>query len=239
MVKVGGKLWGGILGMMFGGPLGAIAGVFIGHQIDQGQKSLSQMDAASVFQINLLAILGYVAQVDGHVDQREIDTILAFFKSHRFNERQMEALKRTIQFSATQNIDLKSTCDNFKKASNYESRIMLLRLVYMVVMADKKVHPNEKLAIEQIVEFLGITATDYQMLQAEYLQTSDKYFEILGLHRGATVSEIKKTYRKLALSYHPDRVAYLGKEYAEVAEEKFKLINEAYQNVLKEAQSAA
>ena len=38
MVKVGGKLWGGILGLMFGGPLGAIAGVFIGHQIDGNKK---------------------------------------------------------------------------------------------------------------------------------------------------------------------------------------------------------
>lgn len=237
MVKVGGKFWGGLLGMMFGGPLGAIAGVFIGHQLDTNQENLSQIDTATVFQINLVAILAHVAKVDGHVDQREIDTILTFFKSLRFNTFQLDAIHRTLKFSITQNINLQSTCENFKKASNYESRIMLLRVVYLVVMADKKIHPQEKIVIEKIVKFLDITDKDYQMLQAEYLQTADKYYELLGLKRGATIREVKKTYRNLALTYHPDRVAHLGQEYIDIAEEKFKLINEAYEKVLKELQT--
>jgi len=49
------------------------------------------------------------------------------------------------------------------------------------------------------------------------------YYEILQISRDATVAEIKKAYRKLALKYHPDKNPG-DKE----AEEKFKLINEAY-----------
>jgi len=50
------------------------------------------------------------------------------------------------------------------------------------------------------------------------------YYEILGVPRDATQEQIKKAYRKLAKAYHPD--ANPGnKEY----EEKFKLINEAYE----------
>ena len=49
------------------------------------------------------------------------------------------------------------------------------------------------------------------------------YYEILGLSRNAGEDEIKKTYRKLALQYHPDRNPG-DKE----AEEKFKELSEAY-----------
>ena len=54
------------------------------------------------------------------------------------------------------------------------------------------------------------------------MQTVD-YYEILQVSRDATGAEIKKAYRKLALQYHPDKNPG-DKE----AEERFKLINEAY-----------
>ena len=51
------------------------------------------------------------------------------------------------------------------------------------------------------------------------------YYEILGVSRGATPEELKKAYRELALSSHPDRVP---PEKKKEAEDKFKEISEAY-----------
>ena len=49
------------------------------------------------------------------------------------------------------------------------------------------------------------------------------YYEVLGLQKGASDSDIKKAFRKMAMKYHPDKNPG-DKE----AEEKFKEINEAY-----------
>ena len=49
------------------------------------------------------------------------------------------------------------------------------------------------------------------------------YYDILGVTRSATASEIKRAYRKLAVRYHPD------KNPDPAAEQLFKLINEAYE----------
>jgi molecular chaperone DnaJ len=49
------------------------------------------------------------------------------------------------------------------------------------------------------------------------------YYELLGVDKNATAKDIKASYRKLALQYHPDK-----NPGDKAAEEKFKQINEAY-----------
>jgi len=51
------------------------------------------------------------------------------------------------------------------------------------------------------------------------------YYQVLGIGRNVSQEEIKKTFRRLALRYHPDR----NPQSQNQAEEKFKEINEAYQ----------
>ena len=52
--------------------------------------------------------------------------------------------------------------------------------------------------------------------------------------RDSSDSELKKGYRKMAAKYHPDKVNHLGNDLRKLAEEKFKSVNEAYQNIKKE-----
>lgn len=57
------------------------------------------------------------------------------------------------------------------------------------------------------------------------LLNNDQCYALLGLKKGASVSEIREAYRKLALEYHPD------KNISAKDGTKFKLITEAYQTL--------
>jgi molecular chaperone DnaJ len=59
------------------------------------------------------------------------------------------------------------------------------------------------------------------------------YYATLGIARGASIEDIKKAYRKLAMQHHPDR-----NPGDKAAEHKFKEINEAY-DILKDEQKRA
>ncbi len=58
---------------------------------------------------------------------------------------------------------------------------------------------------------------------------SDPY-KVLGVSHNATDSEIKDAYRKLAKKYHPDQ--YADSPLADLADEKMKEINEAYDEIV-------
>lgn len=55
------------------------------------------------------------------------------------------------------------------------------------------------------------------------------FYEVLGIAKGASDTEIKKAYRKAAMKYHPDKFSGANESEKKEAEDKFKEINEAYQ----------
>jgi DnaJ-domain-containing protein 1 len=56
-------------------------------------------------------------------------------------------------------------------------------------------------------------------------------YTVLNIDRTASAEEIKRAYRRLAGQYHPDKVQHLGEEFRELAEKRFKEIEEAYRKI--------
>jgi DnaJ like chaperone protein len=56
-------------------------------------------------------------------------------------------------------------------------------------------------------------------------------WQVLGVDRGASASDIHSAYRKRMAEYHPDKVQRMGPEIRELAERRAKEINEAYRTL--------
>jgi DnaJ like chaperone protein len=71
----------------------------------------------------------------------------------------------------------------------------------------------------------------YRAADADDQGPKDAY-TILGIARDATHEEIKAAYRRLAVQYHPDKVQHLGEELQALANERFREIQQAYDELM-------
>lgn len=147
--------------------------------------------------------------------------------------------KELIKEATNSSQSLESLLEEFKSTFAYEPRLILLELVYQVLYTKVTV-PEEELKLPRFMaSYLDISEYDQRTIEAKYRYRSQhsaaasqdneaKHYATLGLKKGATAEEIKKSYRKLSMQYHPDKVGHLGDEFKAVAEDKMKEINAAY-----------
>ena len=68
-------------------------------------------------------------------------------------------------------------------------------------------------------------------MKAMFVAQTAGAYTILEVDSSASDTEVKRAYRKMAVKYHPDKVAHLGEEFGQLAEEKFKAVNDAFEKI--------
>lgn len=183
----------------------------------------------------LIRILIHAVKADGKIDQRETQTIENFFRvGMRYNDTQMIWVKDLIQHALKENTPLDDLCHEFRSQFMGDARLMVLGMVYQVMASDHTISQSEQLFINDLVKKLGITEEEHTQVRGLYTnnpESSENYYEILGLQPGASQEEIKKAYKEACKKHHPDKVQHLGEEFRKEAEVKFKKINEAYNHL--------
>jgi DnaJ like chaperone protein len=232
-----GKLIGAGLGWAFGGPVGAAIGLGLGWMYDSANDADTakgyHKTTTGDFLVSMLVLIATVMKADGKIVRSELEFVKSFLVKKFDRDTAAEAL-RMLRDLVKQNIPIQDVSYQIRDSLDYHSRLELLHLLYGVAQSDGTFHEKEALLLDQIGYYLGIGVNDHQSIRNMFLSTDDTHYKILGVDRNTTPEDIKKAYRKLAIEFHPDKVAYLGENIRKDAEEKFRKINIAYEKIKKE-----
>lgn len=238
------KWLGAGLGFTLGGPIGSILGYAVGNLIDgftkgdveraRAYRNTSKTSQSGDFEISLLLLSSVVIKADGKVDQRELSYVRNHFIKMYGEQRAHNAFKLFKGFIKNNKISTRQVCLQIRQNLTHASRLQLIHFLFGIAKSDGFVNEAEVNSIKTIAGYLFINQYDFESIKAMFYSSSESAYQILGIDKMASNEEIKLAYRKMVKKYHPDKLQHLGEEHVRGAEEKFRQVQKAYENLQKE-----
>lgn len=239
-----GKWLGGGLGWALGGPLGGVLGFALGSAFDAASVTVQKVDGTSYssagqsphigdFAASLLVLSAAVMKSDGKTLKSELDYVKNFL-AHQFGEEHAQQQILMLKEILKQEIPLHQVCIQIKQYMPHSERLQIIHYLFGISKADGHVHELELQTIQTIANYLGINSADFNSLKAMYFRDTNSDYKILEIEPKCSDDDVKKAYRKMAVKFHPDKVASLGEEVQKAAKEKFQKVQQAYENIKKQ-----
>ena len=233
-----GKWIGGVLGWAVLGPLGAIIGYYIGSALEDDSRSESGTDPRydqgerNSFLISLLVLSAAVIKADGKVTSAEIAKLREFF-ARNFGAQAANEAEKIVKEIVHKDFNIYEVCGQVRSCMDYSQRMQLYHYLVSLGACDGLMQCEVDI-LEVIATYIGLTKGDADSILALFRPSNDANYRILGISPEATDEEVKKAYRRMAVKYHPDKVATLGEDVQKAAEEKFKAVSQAYEAICRE-----
>lgn len=241
------KWIGAGLGFTYGGPIGGILGFALGSLIDgfspdewKGYTNLggnTRTPQSGDFEVSLLLLSAAVIKADGSVDPRELTYVQQYFKKMYGTNRANNAFKLFKVFIKNNEYSLPSICMQIRQNLHHASRLQLIHYLFGIASADGSVNNAEVAKIKTIAGYLYVSTHDFESIKAMFYKeykTAYNAYKVLEIEKSATDEQVKKAYRKMVKKYHPDKLQHLGEEHVKGAEEKFRQVQKAYEQIQKE-----
>jgi len=245
-----GKLLGGSFGFVFGGPLGALVGVALGHTMDAHRSSSPGVRerTQTAFFTATFSVLGHLAKADGRITRDEIRLAEAVMAQMQLGEELRNLAKNLYRQGKEPDFALDEVLDQFKREC-HRSRLLLRMFIEILLQAayvDGVLHPAERKILLHICSRLGITPAQFEHLDAMVRGARgrtprgglrgddlDRAYAVLGVPAEANDEEIKRAYRRLLNQHHPDKLVAKGlpEEMMKLASEKTHEIRKAYERI--------
>jgi len=248
-MRVLGKIVGGVLGYVLAGkagPLGALFGAALGHQLfDRPPRQFMGIPMSekeirnSVFFAATFSMLGKLAQADGRVSDSEVETIKSIINDKFQLSRRSAAFAFQTFEAALQSEDSFETHARAFKSQfedSPEALASMLEIMLILAHADMEYDAEEETLIRQAAEIFGIE-NEYDSILAIYLGDSSNLehcYQLLGLTDADANDIVEARYHHLLKEHDPKLLLEEGvpKELLAVAEEKHEQIKLAYQQIM-------
>lgn len=233
-----GKWIVGALGWAMFGPLGGILGYFFTSRLESMAEMTATDDQSwnqgqrNSFLMSLLVLSTAVIKADGKTTSAELSRVREFFASN-FGPQAAAESEEIIKELLHKDINLYEVCSQIRSYMDYSQRLQLYHFLVSLGACDG-LQQREVDVLETIASYIGLSKAEAASVMAQFKPSNDRNYKILEIEPSATDDEVKRAYRKMALKYHPDKVATLGEDVQKAAEEKFKAISSAYDAICRE-----
>jgi len=233
-----------LLGYMFFRYPGAVLGFILGTVIDNWNRSSggfktvfktqSQTVSPGDFELNLLSLASLVIKADGQVSQSEMDYVRSYFVQAYGKERANATFRTFNEVIKNREISAQRIGLYLQQRTKYEVRLQILHFLFSIAQADGNISNPELSQLESIAKFLALNNRDFESIKAMFFKSADNAYKILEIEKSATDAEVKKAFRTMAKKYHPDKLQHMDEAYRSGAEDKFRMVQEAYEKIQKE-----
>ncbi len=234
-----------ILGFMYARLPGAILGFIVGTLLDNYIRSTGGLlnswfgekkpeVSPGDFELNLLSLCSIVIKADGHVSQQELDYVRTYFVQSYGKERANATFRTFNEVVKSRQVSASRIARYLAARTKYPTRLQIIHFLFGIAQADGRVSEPEADVIREIAGYLQLTRRDFESIKAMFFKKADYAYTILEIDKNATNEEVKKAYRKMAKKYHPDKLGHMDEAYRKGAEEKFRKVQEAYEQIQKE-----
>ncbi|XP_060085887.1 co-chaperone protein DjlA-like [Ylistrum balloti] len=231
------RILGAGLGWSLGGPIGGLIGWWLAGKLDQSSQPRvgRQQTTHSDFIFSMLILASKVMKADNRITVKEIEYVKEFLLQH-FQIEEVQEMMMFLRDIEKKEYSLEEVCDQINQCMLTEEKNQLLHFLFGLSNSDGQSHSLEIDILSRIAVLLKIPSHVFHSMRNLYgNQEHDivHYYRVLDIPQSASNEEIKKAFREISLQNHPDKVAHLGENIRKSAEEKFKIINEAYQKIKK------
>lgn len=230
----------GGLGWALGGPLGAVVGFALGSLLDAGGEEVVQQTRArrtteGDFKMSLLVLIACVMKADGEAKKSQLQVVKSFLLRNFGEAGALEALHILKSLLATP-INSDEMARQIAQHMTYSGKLELIYLLFQIAYADGEIVSSELELIRRIASIFGISPMEFESLKAPFVRSKDVNwaYKALEITPEASTEEVKKAYRRMAMKHHPDKVNSFGEDVKKAAAEKFRSINEAYEEIKKQ-----